>query len=35
MFGKHKVTFVIDSHLFTFPVQTKSGQTDTMTKDLR
>jgi tetratricopeptide (TPR) repeat protein len=33
--GKHKVTFVIDSHLFTFPVQTKSGQTDTMTKDLR
>jgi hypothetical protein len=33
--GKHKVTFVIDSHRFTFPVETKSGQTDTMTKDLQ
>jgi tetratricopeptide (TPR) repeat protein len=33
--GKHKVTFAIDSHRFTFPVVTKSGQTDTMTKDLQ
>lgn len=33
--GKHKVTFVIGGDRFTYFVQTKSGQTDTMTKDLQ
>lgn len=33
--GKHKVTFVIGGDRFTYFVVTKSGQTDTMTKDLQ
>jgi tetratricopeptide (TPR) repeat protein len=33
--GKHKVTFVIGGDRYTYFVQTKSGQTDTMTKDLQ
>lgn len=33
--GKHKVTFVIGQDRFTYFVQTKAGQTDTMTKDLQ
>ncbi len=33
--GKHKVTFVIGSDRYTYFVVTKSGQTDTMTKDLQ
>ena len=33
--GKHKVTFVIGADRYTYFVVTKSGQTDTMTKDLQ
>lgn len=33
--GKHKVTYVIGQDRYTYFVTTKSGQTDTMTKDLQ
>jgi serine/threonine protein kinase len=32
--GKHKITYVIGSDRFTYPVNVKAGQTETLSKDL-